>query len=115
VRRSTAGCKDRRLQLGNLADPDAQAERRNPPQVAAQAGHGVLVVGGEVETAFDEEAAGADRFGVFGDERPLLRGGRGREKQDCQQNERRAWCHVCRKDQLGNFSCFRDSMPVFLR
>ncbi len=42
-------------------------------QIAGQPGPGKcssLVV---VEAGFDQHAAGADRLGIFGDERPLLR------------------------------------------
>ena len=47
-----------------------------------EAGRRVLDVAAVVESALDEQAAGADRFRIFGDERPLLR-----ERQDWLQQQ----------------------------
>ena len=52
--------------------------------MAFEAGRGILHAAAVVETGLDEHAARADRFGILGDERALLR-----ERQHWLQHERR--------------------------
>ena len=54
------------LDLGNRADAEADAERRHGEQVAAQSGHRQVDIALVVNAGFDQDAAGADRFGIFG-------------------------------------------------
>ena len=51
------------LQLRNGTEAEAEAEGRDPPQVALQPGHRIELIVGEVEPAFDQDAAGADGSG----------------------------------------------------
>ncbi len=60
------------LNLGDRADAEADPERRHGREVAAQARHRKVDVAVVVDARFDEGAAGADRFRIFGLQRTLL-------------------------------------------
>ena len=61
------------LQLGDRADADADADRRHPPADCPSAPTPDTAEScAIVDAALDQHAAGADRLGIFGDERTLL-------------------------------------------
>jgi hypothetical protein len=62
------------LELRNRADAEAEANCRDPPQIAFETGRGVLLVFREVDPGLDEQPAGANRFRVLSGQRPLLGG-----------------------------------------
>ena len=61
------------LQLGDRAQPEAHAERREPQQVPFQPGRRIEDIVLLVEAAFDQHQSRANGFGIFGHERALLR------------------------------------------
>src|SRR5207247_927586 len=61
------------LQLRDRTDADADADRRNPPEVAVEAGHGIVLVVRVVDAALDQHPSRAHRLRILGDKRPLLR------------------------------------------
>src|SRR5688500_4763779 len=76
------------LDLADVADAEADADRRETAEVAGQARRRVVDVGRIVEACFHQHASGADRFRVLGDERPLLgEGADGNRTEQCCENE----------------------------
>ena len=82
------------LQLEDRAEPEADAERRQAQQVAGQAGGRIDDVALRIEAAFDEDVAGADRFRILGDQRPLLRAVAGAASAEYKQRVERARCFI---------------------
>jgi hypothetical protein len=85
------------------AEADAQADGRNPPQVAAQAGHGIVLIVRVVDATLDQDTTGADRLGIFGGQRTLLGTGRPDERQqrdtdDANRRSSRLHVHRFRAD-----------------
>ena len=61
------------LQLGDVAQPEAQSQQRPAHQIAGETGHRELLLLHVVEAGFYQHHAAAHRLRVLGDERPLLR------------------------------------------
>jgi hypothetical protein len=61
------------LQFGDRTEPDAQADCWNAPQIAFEPRHRVLLIARNVDAGLNEQAPGANRLRIFGDERTLLR------------------------------------------
>jgi len=83
------------LQFSDRADAEAEAEHRQPQQVPLESRGGIEDVPSVVESAFEQDQARADDFGIFSDEGPLLRRG-GRRHQDASERRAREYspCHV---------------------
>ena len=71
------------LDLGDGAEPHTDTNQWKSQKVPFQTGRRVFDAAAVVEPGLEEQAAGADRFRIFSDERPLLR-----ERQDRLQYER---------------------------
>ena len=81
------------LQLGDRAEPEAQAKRGHPKQVTLQAGDRKENLLLQVEAAFEEDQPRADGFRIFGDERALLRRGRRRQRQRENETSHEPFAH----------------------
>ena len=61
------------LEFGDRAEADAHADGRNAHQIAVEPRHRIVLVVREVEPAFEEDPARANRLGILGQQRTLLR------------------------------------------
>src|SRR5262249_55225956 len=77
------------LNFSDRTDAEADTECRSPPEIPFQSRHRILDVVRIVDSGFEEDAAGADRFRILGDQRTLLCRGnvRAKQKRDAKGNE----------------------------
>ena len=72
-----------------------------------QAGHRIVLIVGVVDAALDQDTPGADRLGIFGDQRPLLGDDRPGERQHGEHKARESKFHPDLVDFLNHVKTFR--------